>query len=117
MNLSEITQDAFQIIKDFKHGHGRYSLIVSSESKYGDFSIEYRMLNNEINQILVSERIAPNHSSKFVVTPNNFRTITEQGFEADKFFDKIIKEMNFDAVEVRCFPADMEEIYCQEFNI
>jgi len=117
MNLSKITNDAFQTIKNFKHGHGRYSLIVSSESKYGDFTIEYRLLNDEINQIWVSERITPNHSSKFVVTPNNFRTITEQGEEADKFFNKIIKEMNFDVIEVRCFPADMKEIYCQEFEL
>ena len=113
MNLSEITNDAFQAIKNFKHGHGRYSLIVSSESKYGDFTIEYRLLNDEINQIWVSERIFPNHSSKVVVTPDRFRTITEQGEQADKFFDKIIQEMNFDVVGIRCVPADMEEIYCE----
>jgi hypothetical protein len=116
MNLSKITNDAFQSIKNFKSGHGRYSLFVSGESKYGDFTIEYRLLNNEINQIWVSERIAPNHSSEFVVTPNRFNII-EQLEEAEKFFDKIIKENNFDEIKVRCFPADMEEIYNDVFEI
>jgi len=115
MNLIELTSEAFEAVKNFKFGHGRYAVVVTGEYPFGEFSIEIRIKDNEISQVWASKRVAPDHGSSFKVTPAPHMTISDQMLQVDVFFNQIVNEGNYDHVEVYAKPSDMEEIYRKKF--
>lgn len=116
MNLIELTSEAFEAVKTFKFGHGRYAVVVTGECPFGEFSIEIRFKDNEISQVWASERVTPDHGSSFKVKPAPHMTINDQMLQIEVFFDRMMIEGHYDHVEVYAKPADMDEIYRKEFE-